>query len=65
MNINQDICKGCALCVSACNKNLLKIDKNILNSKGYSPVTLTDNDKCNSCTCCAIICPDSAIVLTN
>lgn len=61
MVINQEICKGCELCISACNKNLLKIDKNILNSKGYSPVILQNKDKCNNCTLCATICPDTAI----
>lgn len=65
MTINSELCKGCSLCVSTCSKKLLQIDKNILNSKGYSPVTLTDRDKCNNCTMCAIICPDCAISSTN
>lgn len=61
MLIDKEICKGCSLCVGSCKKNLLQIDKQYLNSKGYNPVTLTNKDECTSCTMCAIICPDSAI----
>lgn len=62
MIINQELCKGCNLCVSACKKNIIKIDKNIINSKGYNPLTIIDKDKCNNCKMCSIICPDSAII---
>lgn len=61
MIIDFQRCKGCALCVSACKKNLLAIDKQILNTKGYSPVVLTNKEECTNCTMCAVMCPDSAI----
>lgn len=61
MLIDKERCKGCSLCVGSCKKKLLMIDKNTLNSKGYSPVTITNSSECTNCTMCAIICPDCAV----
>ena len=62
VRIDEDRCKGCLLCVSACPKNLLKPSKKI-NKFGYNPVEFTNNDLCTSCTLCAISCPDVAITV--
>ena len=32
--INQDICKGCGLCVSVCPKHVLELDMDTINVKG-------------------------------
>ena len=42
LTFQTDLCKGCGLCVSACNKGLLVIDTSKINKKGYSPAVLTD-----------------------
>ena len=65
IEILQDICKGCGLCESVCPKKVIKLDKTVLNSKGYNPATATDEDlvNCISCAMCAKMCPDCAITV--
>ena len=54
-------CKGCGLCVEACPKKILAIDIHTLNSKGYHPAMMTDQEKCIACAMCATMCPDCVI----
>ena len=63
VTFNEDLCKGCGLCVNACPKQILQLDKERLNNKGYHPVTCIDPDKCIGCTFCAVQCPDSVITV--
>jgi 2-oxoglutarate ferredoxin oxidoreductase subunit delta len=59
--IDENMCKGCALCVRACPVQVVKISPRI-NAKGYFPAEFVDSDgKCTGCTLCAIMCPDVAI----
>ena len=37
VTVNEDVCKGCGLCIDACPKNIMEIDKSHLNKKGYHP----------------------------
>ncbi|HXL01624.1 MAG TPA: 4Fe-4S binding protein [Candidatus Atribacteria bacterium] len=60
VNINQEFCKGCGLCVNICPKKILTIEDNF-NSKGYYPATMIDEEKCTACGFCAQVCPDVAI----
>ena len=62
IKINEEICKGCGLCVSFCPvKGLLSIDSERVNAKGWNPVVCADQEKCLSCAQCALMCPDTAI----
>lgn len=61
--VNADICKGCALCASACPKKLMELDRSALNSKGYHAARCNDENACIACAMCAIMCPDSAITV--
>ena len=61
LTIYTEICKGCGLCVRACPKNLLTLEETKLNSKGYQPVRIVDQDACIACAACASTCPDVAI----
>lgn len=61
VEIRQDICKGCGLCVSVCPKNVLELDLSKINAKGYSPSTAVRPEECIACANCAITCPDSVI----
>ena len=58
LTIAADRCKGCDLCVDACPKNLLVLSSTAMNSRGFRPVELTDEEACNSCAICAMMCPD-------
>lgn len=59
--INSEICKGCALCVTACPQKIIELNDTNLNSKGYPPAQVTDMSRCTGCAACANMCPDSAI----
>lgn len=34
-----------------------------LNSRGYHPVELIDEERCTSCGACALMCPDLALIV--
>ena len=58
--INEDLCKGCKLCLAACPKNLLVVgDK--FNKQGIKTVVQVNEEECVGCKLCGIMCPDSAI----
>ena len=39
---NEDLCKGCGLCVMVCPKHIIEIAKEKINRKGHSPARITD-----------------------
>lgn len=61
--INQDGCKGCEMCVNACPRHIIALDKEKINEKGYHPAKLLDEEKCTGCCSCAMMCPDCMIVV--
>lgn len=63
VTFEQDLCKGCNLCVSVCPVNILILDETKINARGYHPADVTDNDKCIACQNCAIMCPDLVITV--
>lgn len=61
IKIDENICKGCGLCLEVCPHRLIRQEKKI-NDQGYQYVVLDDPDgKCTGCTVCAVICPDICI----
>ena len=62
--IDQVRCKGCELCVPVCPKDVIEIDHQTLNAKGYHPAALVDPDQlCTGCGICAVMCPDASITV--
>ena len=54
--LDQEKCKGCYYCVSACKQKALHVtDK--LNKKGFKVVDV-DEEKCTACASCFEVCPD-------
>ena len=60
VTIDADRCKGCALCVTACPKQIVIIGKS-MNSKGYYYAEVSEPKECIACALCARMCPDCAI----
>lgn len=60
---DEEKCKGCELCTTVCPKNIVVMDKNRINSQGFHPATVKDEDqeKCIACANCAKRCPDLVI----
>lgn len=59
--IDQERCKGCGLCVAACNFGNLRIGENF-NSKSYKVSEFVGED-CKGCGFCYMVCPDTAITV--
>ncbi len=61
--VDVDRCKGCGLCLAVCPNNLLELDQNNVNKKGYQPMRIHTPDKCIGCANCALMCPDVVITV--
>ncbi|MFC1904180.1 ferredoxin family protein [Chloroflexota bacterium] len=60
IEIDQELCKGCEICISFCPKgSIAQADK--LNSSGYLPVVFNEGNECTGCAICAVVCPEVAI----
>jgi 2-oxoglutarate ferredoxin oxidoreductase subunit delta len=60
IEIDQDLCKGCEICIWFCPKKVISLSDK-LNSSGYLPATFNDSGECTGCATCAIVCPEAAI----
>ena len=61
ITFDTDACKGCGLCVDACPRKIVELDKSKLNAKGFHPAHVTDASRCIACAMCAIMCPHVVI----
>ena len=69
VTINENLCKGCGLCVRACPKGIIELSKakinalakDKLNAKGYHPSVVANPEACIGCASCARTCPDVVI----
>lgn len=62
IEVNNEICKACGLCVYVCPKKVIELDKDILNKHGFHPAKQV-KDGCIACVSCAVICPEAAITV--
>ena len=60
IEIDQELCKGCEICVFFCPKDVISISDK-LNASGYLPATFSGNGECTGCAICALVCPEVAI----
>lgn len=61
--VNENLCKGCQMCVNACPRKIIVLAKEKITSKGYHPAELIDESLCTGCCSCAMMCPDVAITV--
>jgi len=62
IDITLDWCKGCELCIQRCPVDALELSDK-LNKRGIYPPKLKEENECNFCKLCELICPDFAIVV--
>lgn len=60
ITVNEDICKGCEICVIQCPTDTLSMASEP-NKKGYYPAIQHNPDACTGCRKCALMCPEIAI----
>ncbi len=60
IQINQELCKGCSLCIEFCPKGTISMTNN-LNTKGFFLAQFDDKKGCTGCAMCAQMCPEIAI----
>ena len=64
IEVDERLCKGCAMCTTVCPKDLIFMADDRLTPKGYHPAELIDPDgNCTGCAICAVICPDASITV--
>jgi 2-oxoglutarate ferredoxin oxidoreductase subunit delta len=62
IEVSEQFCKGCELCLTVCVPGVLALDGERLTPKGYHPATLV-RAGCTGCGLCAMICPEAAIAV--
>ena len=63
VTFNENLCKGCGLCVGACPKHIVELREDKINAKGYHPAGVEKQDECIGCAFCATMCPDCVITV--
>lgn len=61
VEVDIEKCKGCELCTASCKENALSLSA-VINAKGYR-YAIANNDLCNGCVNCALVCPDAVITV--
>lgn len=64
IEIDEELCKGCAICTDFCPMKVLATSETI-NKKGYYPPVAVEEDKCIGCRLCELLCPEFAIIICN
>jgi 2-oxoglutarate ferredoxin oxidoreductase subunit delta len=62
IKINSEFCKGCDLCIESCPKNVY-MKSNDANKKGVYLPKPENEEECNVCHLCELMCPDQAILV--
>jgi 2-oxoglutarate ferredoxin oxidoreductase subunit delta len=60
--INEDWCKGCNICIDRCPLGALE-ESDKLNRRGVRPPRLKEENDCNYCRLCELLCPDLALAV--
>ncbi|MFH1421428.1 MAG: 4Fe-4S binding protein [Planctomycetota bacterium] len=62
IEINENYCKGCEICINFCPKKVFS-QSNRISARGYSVPEVTKPEKCTGCLICEHLCPDIAITV--
>ncbi|MBI1763449.1 MAG: 4Fe-4S dicluster domain-containing protein [Acidobacteria bacterium] len=60
VEVAEEECKGCGLCVEACPPHVMKLGER-LNTRGYHPATYLGHG-CTGCGICFFACPEPGAI---
>ncbi len=60
--IDDQLCKGCGICVAFCPKHVLQLCEQV-NARGFCVPIVVDGSACGQCSQCQRLCPDFAIFI--
>ncbi len=60
VEVAEEECKGCGLCVEACPPHVLKLSER-LNARGYHPALYLEHG-CTGCGICFFACPEPGAI---
>ena len=63
VTVNNERCKGCALCVESCPTDVLSMHPTKVNIRGYHYVYMENPDACIGCSNCGLVCPDGVLTV--
>lgn len=64
IRIDEQMCKGCSICIEFCPKGILVLSETI-NKHGYYPPLVVKVEDCHGCRLCELLCPEFAIFIVN
>ena len=60
IEIRDEWCKGCYICVEICPRSVLEVDQERW-VRGFHPVVAARLAECTGCRLCELLCPDLAL----
>lgn len=64
IEIDEEYCKGCSICIDFCPLEVLALSDRI-NERGYYPPAPVHEEKCIGCRFCELLCPEFSIMIVN
>ena len=61
IEINEENCKSCKLCVNFCSNNCIEISSDKFNPNGFLTPVFINEDDCTGCGICGWMCPECII----
>jgi NAD-dependent dihydropyrimidine dehydrogenase PreA subunit len=61
IDVDQNLCKGCGVCVNACPRHCLVIGK-VINEIGYPAMEFMKEATCSACGLCFYVCPEPGVI---